>query len=148
MEGVVAMLEWSKGLELGVDKMDATHREFVDQLNALAVVPDGEFLALLDEFIAHTVEHFEQEKRWMTQMPFPPLHCHTAEHDGVLEAMRETRKYVQDGRVDVGRVLARELGPWFASHAATMDAMLAHALKASGIDPEQTPVSRAESANA
>ena len=57
------MLEWSKGLELGVEKMDATHREFVDLLNALAVVPDGEFLTLLDEFIAHSVEHFEQEKR-------------------------------------------------------------------------------------
>lgn len=142
------MLEWSKGLELGVEKMDATHREFVDRLNTLSAAPDAEFLALLDEFIAHTVEHFEQEKRWMTQMPFPPLHCHTAEHDGVLEVMREARQHVQDGRIKVGRVLAHELAPWFASHASTMDAMLAHALKANGIDPEQTPVSRAESANA
>jgi hemerythrin len=144
----MSMLEWSKGLELGVEKMDATHREFVDRLNALSAAPDSEFLALLDEFIAHTVEHFEQEKRWMTQMPFPPLHCHTAEHDGVLEVMREARQHVQEGRVNVGRVLAHELAPWFASHASTMDAMLAHALKASGIDPEQTPVPRAESADA
>jgi hemerythrin len=144
----MSTLEWSKSLELGIERMDATHREFVDRLNALAAVPDGEFLTLLDEFIAHSVEHFEQEKRWMTQIPFPPLHCHTAEHDGVLEAMRETRQYVQDGRVDVGRVLARELAPWFASHASTMDAMLAHALKASGIDPDHAPASQAESANA
>ena len=144
----MSTLEWSKSLELGVEKMDATHREFVDRLNALAVVADGEFLTLLDEFIAHSVEHFEQEKRWMIQIPFPPLHCHTAEHDGVLEAMRETRQYVQDGRVDVGRVLARELAPWFASHASTMDAMLAHALKANGVDPDHAPAAQAESANA
>ena len=144
----MSLLEWSNRLELGVEKMDATHREFVDQLNVLSLASDAEFLALLDRFIEHTVEHFEQEKRWMTQVPFPPIHCHTAEHEGVLEVMREARQHVLEGRVEVGRVLARELAPWFAGHAATMDAMLAYVLKASGLELDQASTSQSESANA
>jgi hemerythrin-like metal-binding protein len=144
----MSLLEWSNTLELGVGKMDATHREFVDQLNALSVAPDAEFLAQLDAFIAHTEEHFEQERRWMTQVPFPPIHCHTTEHEGVLEAMREARQHVYEGRMEVGRVLARELAPWFASHAATMDAMLAHVLKASGFDPDNASAPQPEAAKA
>ena len=144
----MSLLEWSTALELGVDRMDHTHREFVDQLNALSAAPDAAFLALLDRFLDHTVQHFEQEKRWMAQLPFPPIHCHTAEHEGVLEVMREARQHVAAGNVEVGRVLARELAPWFAQHAATMDAMLAQVMKASGFNPDQVTASQSEPAGA
>jgi hemerythrin len=66
----------------------------------------------------------------MQAIQFPPVHCHTAEHEGVLEVMREVREHILDGNFEVGRVLARELATWFQNHAATMDAMLAHVLKA------------------
>lgn len=130
------LLEWTEALNLGVERMDATHREFVDQLNALAEAADGALLAGLDAFIAHTEQHFAQEERWMRGTSFPPLHCHAEEHAGVLGIMREVRGYVSEGRADLGRVLVRELAPWFANHAATMDAMLARFLSVNGIDPD------------
>jgi hemerythrin len=122
-------LEWSPGLELGVDAMDQTHRDFVHCLNALGQASDADMLARFEELFAHTVSHFEQETAWMQRIDFPPLHCHTAEHDGVLEVMREVRGYLQAGKHEVGRVLAGELAAWFQSHAATMDSMLAQVLK-------------------
>jgi hemerythrin len=131
------LLEWTEELNLGVARMDATHREFVDQLNALAEAADGDLLAGLDAFIAHTVDHFAQEERWMQSTSFPPLHCHAEEHAGVLGIMREVRGYVSSGRTDLGRVLVRELAPWFTNHAATMDGMLARFLSANGIDPDR-----------
>jgi len=133
----MALIDWSDKLVLGVDTMDDTHREFVGQLNALHTAPDEDYLALLDTFIAHTVEHFEQEKRWMAEMNFPPMHCHVQEHDGVLGIMREVRRMVSEGKSHVGRVLTRELAPWFENHAATMDATLAFFLRCveAGIDP-------------
>jgi hemerythrin-like metal-binding protein len=130
------LIEWTEALNLGVARMDATHREFVDQLNALARAPDEDLLAGLDAFIEHTVEHFAQEERWMQGTSFPPLPCHAEEHAGVLGIMREVRGYVHSGRTDLGRVLVRELAPWFTNHAATMDAMLARFLSANGIDPD------------
>ena len=128
------LIEWSDDLVLGVDTMDETHREFVAQLNAVAGVADEAMLAALDRFIEHTEAHFGQEERWMESMNFPPLHCHRDEHQGVLGIMREVRGMVADGKFEIGRVLARELAPWFTNHAATMDAMLAQFILAKGVD--------------
>jgi hemerythrin-like metal-binding protein len=135
----MALIEWSDKLTLGVDRMDDTHREFVDLLNTLHAASDDDYIALLDQFIEHTVTHFEQEKRWMTEIDFPPAHCHLNEHEGVLNIMREVRRMVAEGKREVGRVLTRELAPWFENHAATMDATLAFFLRCidAGVDPMQ-----------
>jgi hemerythrin len=130
----VATLEWTDSLVLGDARIDDTHREFVDMLNAVGDASDETMLASIDALIAHTEEHFGQEQRWMAATNFPPTHCHLDEHTGVLGAMQETRNYVADGKYNVGRVLARELANWFTSHAATMDNMLAQWLKAQNFD--------------
>jgi hemerythrin-like metal-binding protein len=130
----VATLAWTAELELGDDRIDETHREFVDMVNAVSIASDDAMLAAVDALIAHTEEHFGQEQRWMAATDFPPTHCHLDEHAGVLEAMRETRNYVAEGKYNVGRVLATELGTWFRSHAATMDTMLAQWLKSRQFD--------------
>lgn len=136
----MALLEWSGQLELGYGRMDDTHREFVARLNALHEAPDEQFIALLDAFIEHTVAHFEQEQRWMQDISFPPAHCHVNEHEGVLNIMRDVRRMVHDeGRREVGRVLTRELAPWFENHAGGMDAMLSFFMRCieAGVDPMQ-----------
>jgi len=132
------LIDWTDALELGVDQMDSTHREFVAMLNELGETPESDFLARFDAFYAHTVAHFAQENRWMEEIAFPPAHCHAAEHEGVLEVMRETRGHLEAGKLNVGHVLARELAVWFRDHAGTMDALLAQFLKAGG-----TPLSGA-----
>lgn len=127
-------LYWTDALALGDERIDDTHREFVEMVNAVGAASDDAMLAAVDALIAHTEEHFGQEQRWMAATDFPPTHCHLDEHAGVLEAMRETRNYVADGKFNVGRVLANELAAWFRSHAATMDAMLAQWLKERNFD--------------
>jgi len=130
----VTTLYWTDALALGDERIDDTHREFVEMVNAVGAASDDAMLAAVDALIAHTEEHFGQEQRWMAATDFPPTHCHLDEHAGVLEAMRETRNYVADGKFNVGRVLANELAAWFRSHAATMDAMLAQWLKERNFD--------------
>ncbi len=126
------LMEWTDGLVLGHQRMDDTHREFVDQLNAVGEASDADMLACFDALYAHTVSHFEQENEWMRAIAFPPAHCHTAEHDGVLEVMREVRRHLEKQDYNVGRVLAKEMAEWFRGHAATMDAMLAQFMNAKG----------------
>lgn len=129
-------MEWAEALTLGVGPMDATHREFVDQLNLLFNATDAQMLERFDAFHAHTVTHFEQEAQWMRSLAFPPIHCHLAEHEGVLEVMREVRGYLQAGKFQVGHVLAREVAEWFRGHVATMDAMLAEYMRFKGFEPQ------------
>ena len=135
------LMDGTEPLALGVERMDATHREFVDQLNALAQAADDAFLGLLDAFIVHTEGHFDQESRWMRATGFPALHCHEAEHEGVLGVMRDVRGYVAQGKVHVGRVLVAELPEWLRNHLETMDGALAHFIKTVAYDPavEATP---------
>ncbi|MGL1832462.1 hemerythrin domain-containing protein [Rhodocyclaceae bacterium SMB388] len=122
----MSSLEWNDSLELGLEPMDATHREFVECYQALAAADATSFLAAYDRFIEHTVAHFEQENRWMEAVNFPG--CHRAEHDRVLAVIRDVRKRVEAGDMFLGRRLVEELPAWFENHAVGMDAALAHYL--------------------
>jgi len=130
----MARLGWHPDLELGVDRMDATHREFVDLLGALDDAPDHGLLAALDRLIGHTVEHFGQEDRWMEASGFGPM-CHRGEHQRVLEVMRLVRERVAADDFALGRKLALELGRWFEHHASTMDTILVSHMVEAGFDP-------------
>ena len=127
-------LEWGERYQLGIARMDETHREFVEFCNALAAAgPESEnFLERFDAFIEHTAAHFDQENRWMEAVNFPG--CHREEHERVLDVAREVRERVEKGDLFLGRRLLEELAPWFDNHIDTMDAALAFYLKEIGFD--------------
>lgn len=130
----MTLLQWDNAFVLQNARMDETHREFVALLNALGATDDARFITALDGFIEHTQAHFGQEDRWMKRTNFAPVNCHTTEHANVLEIMREVRRRVAEGDLEIGRRLVKELGPWFANHAETMDAALAYHVRAIGFD--------------
>jgi hemerythrin len=119
-------MQWTDDLALGEARMDETHREFADALAALTASADDQMLAALDAFIHHSEVHFTDENERMAATAFPPAHCHLGEHEGVIGICKEVRGRVAAGEYEVGRVLARELDPWFRNHLQTMDRMLAY----------------------
>lgn len=129
-----ATLEWSSALSVGDDRMDHTHTEFVEQLNRLLTTPADQQLPLYQDFLAHTVEHFAQEERWMLATGFAPDNCHAAHHATILETMRAVETHHQQGDLDIITRLAEALAEWFPQHAASMDAGLALHLQAVGFD--------------
>lgn len=137
------LLVWSEAYELDHGIMDTTHREFADLVNRAGEAADADFLPLFDELIAHTDAHFMQENRWMHESGFPPIHCHIGEHERVLDALRNVRQMVVKGDLPIGRTAVAEMVPWFANHAATMDAALNFHMKRS----EYTPLPDAEPAS-
>ena len=128
---------WSDTLSLDVAAMDDIHREFVETLHALQTATDGDFVARLDDMIAHTGDHFAQESVWMKACNFPPTHCHEEEHDKVLVILVDVRNRAAGGDIALGRNLARELMPWLEHHAATMDNMLAQHIRQSGYEAQR-----------
>jgi len=135
-------MEWNEKLELGLAPMDATHQEFVVSYNALAAADEAGFLARFDDFMAHCVEHFDQENAWMAAVDFPG--CHKAEHDRVLAVMTDIRKRVELGDMALGRRLVEELPPWFENHATGMDAALAFHLETIGFDTDTGTIGKPE----
>jgi hemerythrin-like metal-binding protein len=128
-------MEWDDSLVLDQGVIDDTHREFVELLNRMADAPDAGMVAAIDEFIEHCDFHFGQEQRWMQELAFPPLACHVGEHDSVMEIAREVRKRAAGGETAFGRVLAQGVAEWFATHAASMDTVLALYMKERGYAP-------------
>ncbi len=138
----MADLQWNSTLELGVERMDATHREFVELWNRLAEADADELMTALDALVAHTIDHFGQENRWMERVGFPG--CHRAEHDRVLEVLAEVQKHAARGDVFFVRRLVEELPRWFENHAGGMDAALAFHLQTIGFDFETETVPSSE----
>jgi hemerythrin-like metal-binding protein len=117
-------MDWKESYVLGHAPMDTTHQDFVTLVSELAAADNAAMPGYVDRLIEHTVEHFAQENRWMEECGFPPIHCHTGEHERVLQSLRDMRPIIA-ADPGVGRVIAAELEQWFAQHAASMDNALA-----------------------
>lgn len=61
--------------------------------------------------------------------------CHRAEHEGVLEIMREVRNRIAGGESRYGQVLAKAIAEWFPLHAQSMDTVLALYIEQTGFKP-------------
>ena len=117
--------EWTDAFLLGFQPMDDTHREFVEDVEAMMAADDATFAELLERFAAHATAHFEHERRWMESSGFPATECHVDEHGAVMQSVTLVREVVAKGDIAEGRRLARELAKWFPGHADYMDASLA-----------------------
>lgn len=139
-------LVWNDTLALGNERMDTTHREFADLLAAAEAALDADRPQQVTTFgalVAHTVEHFAQEDRWMEDCGFTPDNCHRRQHAHVLAVMQEVLRLARDEgqTAHLPRVLA-ELADWFPMHAHMMDAALAAHLVSVGYDAETHRASR------
>jgi hemerythrin-like metal-binding protein len=129
-----AGLDWTPALAVGDRRMDRTHEEFVDQLNALLATPVDQQLPLYRAFLDHTVEHFAQEERWMLATGFAPDNCHASHHATILDTMRAVIPHFENDDPEIITRLAEALAEWFPMHAASMDAGLAQHLQQVGFD--------------
>lgn len=123
---------------LSVVFMDEDHEEFVDQLNSIEVLLNGEATddevdAALVKLIQHTREHFGHEEEQMAAINFPPYVPHKREHDRVLEGLEGMLARWQDTR-DAAWLQEQiaNLWKWFEIHLDTMDRVTAHFISKSG----------------
>lgn len=136
----MSALAWTEQLALQHPQMDHTHQEFVELLadaEAALSLDSATLLARFDTLLAHTIEHFAQEDRWMQATGFAPGNCHSFQHQSVLQVMHECVRRAQDAeRPDFEplRIAVRELAIWFPHHAQMMDAALAQHMAAVGFD--------------
>jgi hemerythrin-like metal-binding protein len=138
-------LAWSDALSLELDFMDDTHREFVDLLAATELADDDTLVERFAALIEHTEDHFGGEDKWMKDTQFSSAHCHSTQHNVILEVMREgLRRGREKGDKALMRQMAHELGVWFPQHAQTMDAALALHLRRVGYDAQTGVVSAPE----
>jgi hemerythrin-like metal-binding protein len=128
------VMAWTESLQTGDARMDETHLEFVDMINAILATPEEEQLPVYKKFLDHTVEHFAQEERWMLATGFSADNCHAEHHATILETMRVVEAHYLDSDTTIITRMAEALAEWFPGHANSMDAGLAAHLKSVGFD--------------
>lgn len=130
MSSATRAFAWTDKYKLGYERMDDTHRDFVDKVDALLLAPDEALLDRLDDFVAHAEAHFGEEMEWMKSTGFPAADCHIDEHEAVMKSVREVRARLaadcSPRNVEITRSLARELMKWFPGHADYLDSALSH----------------------
>jgi hemerythrin-like metal-binding protein len=98
-------LVWRSAYECGDAVIDKQHRDLFNLGNALIEAllegnPRAEVELLLDNFVAHIVEHFNTEEVLMNQSEHPILESHLDVHHKLLDRANElNRKYHHGDRV-------------------------------------------------
>jgi len=83
-------IQWTPRLSVGIEKIDAQHRELIDRVNALlaglSAHTGKEALEPTVRFVReYTVEHFTAETGLMRAAGYPRLEAHLALHAGFVK---------------------------------------------------------------
>jgi len=118
------------------EDMNHTHEEEIALVNRIAevieAVEKGEgadtLEPLLDEWLAHTRAHFDNEHRIMEACGFPAYAVHRAEHERVFEILTTViERYRSSGDLAPLKQFVTSTWPsWFDNHVNTMDYATAH----------------------
>lgn len=130
-------MAWSdEALALGHAEMDRTHREMVELMNAAAAAGPAGFAAAFADLDAHTRAHFAREETMMAECGDPAAREHRQEHAKLLAEFAHMTGRIAQGRTRFARAfVADRLPEWLATHAGSMDSLLAARLKATGGAP-------------
>jgi len=117
---------------VAMPSMNDTHLEDVILINQLSAAAQSKNFAatkiFLEELVEHTIAHFSGEEAMMKEHNFPPYQIHKAQHDRVLQEIKNVTKIFSEGEGDFSLVTAYvdgSLTPWLIDHIQTLDTVTA-----------------------
>ena len=123
-------LEWTPALSVGVDEIDAQHRELFRRagrlLEGIRSGEPQELGELVDFLYRYAVEHFGAEEEHMRRTRFPGYARHKAEHDRFIsDLLALAREHERSG---AGAFLSLKVNQWLTTwlreHVSGTDAEL------------------------
>ncbi len=123
------LLEWKQEFALGVADVDHEHRELITLINELyahlqrqdSSVSVEDFLG---EIYAKISAHFALEEKIMRERHYDQYDDHKADHERLLEEIRDIMDAYEDDAHFNESELAACLTSWFTGHFKTKDARL------------------------
>jgi hemerythrin-like metal-binding protein len=130
----MALLEWKDEYATGIDDVDDEHKDLIDVINRLheLLLADDAKLTV-PAFFARLIDgvsaHFALEERIMGESAYPDREAHRADHERLLDEMRDLVEAFRQAEEVDSVDLAMRLEPWFSQHFATHDLQLHTTLK-------------------
>ena len=123
----MALVEWRDDFALGVEEIDAEHREMIELINeAYGHLHDSEVTMgdFLGEIYAKIAAHFALEENLMREQRYDEYDAHKADHEKLLDVIRDLMDDFEDNEVVDEEAFAVALRDWFTEHFKTRDARL------------------------
>ena len=123
----MTLLQWQENFRVGIEEVDHEHRELIGLINSLHAALGGERAgerveAFLGEIFADIAAHFALEERVMRERRYDALAEHKADHERLLDDLRDIMDAQADGALLDDADLSARLSAWFGEHFQTHDA--------------------------
>lgn len=122
----MSLLIWQDDYECGVASIDHEHRQLIEAINDLygRLEDDGadvRVAAALGEIHGLIESHFALEEKLMRDAGYANYGPHKADHDRLLDDIRDIMDGVHSGGGNLGAPLGERLRAWFSDHFRTLD---------------------------
>ena len=123
---MVKIIEWQDEYSVGVEEIDAQHKELVETLddlyNALLKAKGYEAAeSTLERLTKYTREHFVTEERLFKKYRYPEEQEHKQEHAQFLQKLNSFIKAHERGDKRIGVDLVHFVRDWFENHLKVTD---------------------------
>jgi hemerythrin len=125
----MSLIEWDENYSVGVAAVDHEHRELIGLVNEAhdrLMRPDAAeaVMDFLGEIFARISAHFALEEQIMRARNYDHYDTHKADHERLLDEIRDMMDDYEDGESFSEALLAQQLRAWFAGHFRSHDARL------------------------
>ncbi|MFZ1641506.1 MAG: bacteriohemerythrin [Candidatus Contendobacter sp.] len=119
-------VEWSNELSVGIEEIDAQHKELVGLLNEIhEAMQQGHTMqatkSIIDRLDEYTRVHFAVEESLMRILHYPDYERHKEEHDKLIAQLAEIHTKWEKGKGAIGIELAYFLKVWLTKHIMEVD---------------------------
>jgi hemerythrin len=125
----MTLLQWKPEYSVGIESMDDEHREMIELINLvyeeLGDHPDNDRIdSFLGDIFSSISMHFALEERIMRNAHYYEYPAHKADHEKLLDQIRDLMDSFADDPDAGARELRESLSTWFSEHFSTFDARL------------------------
>jgi len=125
----MAPIAWKPEYSVGDPAVDHEHRELVDLVNTAAGAilegrPDADIDRCLGDLYRAIAAHFAHEERQMQRAGYDQYPPHKADHERLLDALRDIMDGAAAGEEPTAERLTAVLEAWFTDHFRTHDSRL------------------------
>lgn len=123
----MSLIEWdNKKFSVQIDEMDAQHKKWIYLINVLHdslmdknydVTPKS----AIDEMLAYTRYHFEQEEALMQNINYPAFIEHKQLHANFIIELQSLNVEINSGHIILRSQIMSILKNWLEDHITTVD---------------------------
>lgn len=126
-------IEWSTGLEFGIERIDNQHRHLVSLLNKVSDGHQSGELSdraqhILQELVDYAATHFADEESCMEQSDYSDLSAHRVEHERFIKEVGVFVELFAAGKLAAVELLDF-LQEWLMDHIMNVDQRYAQTLR-------------------